>query len=410
MESNRNLSKILIGCGVVVLLVVFLGIGLVGGYAGHDLIDNLPFLAKITQSGSTDTAQTTDELFKPFWQAWTVVHNQYIDQPVDDEKMMQGAIRGMMDSLGDPHSGYMSPVEYSDAQAPLEGYSGIGAFVNTLGEYLTITEPIKGSPAEAAGLKKGDEIIAIDGVDMTGTLAELARQKVLGPAGTQVVLTIRREGVEEPFDVPITRAQITIPSTEYKMLDNNIAYVRLNSFSETTDKELRAALQDLMAQNPKGLILDLRYNGGGYLDQAISVGSEFLSDGVVAYEEFGDGTRNTFNASGDGIATKIPMVVLANEWSASASEVVAGALQDRGRAQLVGVTTYGKGTAQNWIPLSDNDGAIRVTIARWLTPNARNVTGTGLTPDVAVEISEADTQAGVDTQLDKAIEILSQPQ
>jgi carboxyl-terminal processing protease len=410
MESNRNLSKILIGCGVVVLLVVFLGIGLVGGYAGHDLIDNLPFLAKITQSGSTDTAQTTDELFKPFWQAWTVVHNQYIDQPVDDEKMMQGAIRGMMDSLGDPHSGYMSPVEYSDAQAPLEGYSGIGAFVNTLGEYLTITEPIKGSPAEAAGLKKGDEIIAIDGVDMTGTLAELARQKVLGPAGTQVVLTIRREGVEEPFDVPITRAQITIPSTEYKMLDNNIAYVRLNSFSETTDKELRAALQDLMAQNPKGLILDLRYNGGGYLDQAISVGSEFLSDGVVAYEEFGDGTRNTFNASGDGIATKIPMVVLVNEWSASASEVVAGALQDRGRAQLVGVTTYGKGTAQNWIPLSDNDGAIRVTIARWLTPNARNVTGTGLTPDVAVEISEADTQAGVDTQLDKAIEILSQPQ
>jgi carboxyl-terminal processing protease len=410
MESNRNLSKILIGCGVVVLLVVFLGIGLVGGYAGHDLIDNLPFLAKITQSGSTDTAQSTEELFKPFWQAWTVVHNQYIDQPVDDEKMMQGAIRGMMDSLGDPHSGYMSPVEYSDAQAPLEGYSGIGAFVNTLGEYLTITEPIKGSPAEAAGLKKGDEIIAIDGVDMTGTLAELARQKVLGPAGTQVVLTIRREGVEEPFDVPITRAQITIPSTEYKMLDNNIAYVRLNSFSETTDKELRAALQDLMAQNPKGLILDLRYNGGGYLDQAISVGSEFLSDGVVAYEEFGDGTRNTFNASGDGIATKIPMVVLVNEWSASASEVVAGALQDRGRAQLVGVTTYGKGTAQNWIPLSDNDGAIRVTIARWLTPNARNVTGTGLTPDVAVEISEADTQAGVDTQLDKAIEILSQPQ
>jgi carboxyl-terminal processing protease len=315
----------------------------------------------------------------------------------------------MMDSLGDPHSGYMNPVEYSDAQAPLEGYSGIGAWVNTEGEYLTVTEPIKGSPAEAAELKRGDQIIAIDGVDMTGTLAELARQKVLGPAGTQVILTIRREGVEEPFDVPITRAQITIPSTEYKMLENDIAYVRLNAFSNTTGDELRSALQDLLAQNPKSLILDLRNNGGGYLDEAIQVGSEFLADGVVAYEEFGDGTRNTFTASGDGIATKIPMVVLVNEWSASASEVVAGALQDRGRAQLVGVTTFGKGTAQNWIALSDNEGAVRVTMARWLTPNMRNVTGTGLTPDVEVSIPDADAQAGVDTQLNKAIEILSQP-
>ncbi|PWB54930.1 MAG: S41 family peptidase [Anaerolineales bacterium] len=409
MESNRNLSKILIGCGVAFLLVIFLAIGLVGGYAGHDLLNNLPLLANVTQPQNSTTTPNTDELFIPFWEAWSIVHNQFIDQPVDDEKMMQGAIRGMMDSLGDPHSGYMDPVEYSDAQAPLEGYSGIGAWVNTEGEYLTITEPIKDSPAEAAGLKSGDQIIAIDGVDMTGTLAELARQKVLGPAGTQVLLTIRREGVEEPFDIPITRAQITIPSTEYKMLENNIAYVRLNAFSSTTGDELRSALQDLMAHNPQSLILDLRYNGGGYLDEAIQVGSEFLADGVVAYEEFGDGTRNTFTASGDGIATKIPMLVLVNEWSASASEVVAGALQDRGRAQLVGVTTFGKGTAQNWIALSDNEGAVRVTMARWLTPNMRNVSGTGLTPDVEVSIPDTDAQAGVDTQLNKAIEILSQP-
>jgi carboxyl-terminal processing protease len=409
MESNRNLNKILIGCVIAVLLFVFLGIGLVGGYAGHDLLATLPSFAAGSASVDGGTPSNAEELFKPFWEAWTIVHNQYIDQPVDDEKLMQGAIRGMMDSLGDPHSGYMSPVEYSDAQAPLEGYSGIGAWVNTEGEYLTITEPITGSPAEAAGLKTGDQIIAIDGVDMTGTLAELARQKVLGPAGTQVILTIRREGVEEPFDVPITRAQIIIPSTESEMLDNNIAYVRLNSFSNTSGDDVRAALQELLAQNPKGLILDLRFNGGGYLDQAISVGSEFLPDGVVAYEEYGDGTRQTFTASGDGLATQIPMVVLVNEWSASASEVVAGALQDRGRAQLVGTTTYGKGTAQNWIALPDNEGAIRVTIARWLTPNQRNVTGVGLTPDVSVEIPEADVQAGVDTQLNKAIELLTQP-
>jgi carboxyl-terminal processing protease len=193
------------------------------------------------------------------------------------------------------------------------------------------------------------------------------------------------------------------------MLDNGIAYLRLNAFSKVTGEEINSALKELMVQNPKGLILDLRYNSGGYLDAAIQVGSEFLPDGVVAFEEYGDGTRNTFNVTGNGIATEIPMVVLVNEWSASASELVAGALQDHGRAQLVGVTTYGKGTVQNWIPLSDNEGAVRVTIARWLTPNGRNVTGTGLTPDIEVTIPDADAQAGIDTQLNRAIELLTQP-
>jgi carboxyl-terminal processing protease len=409
MEQNRTINKILIGCVIAVLLVGFLGVGLVGGYLGHDLIQKIPLLTSTTASSNNNTSTTTDELFKPFWEAWQIVHDEYLIQPVDNEKMMQGAIRGMMDSLGDPHSAYMDPVEYSDATAPLEGYSGIGAWVNTEGEYLTITEPMKGSPAEAAGLKSGDQIIAIDGVDMTGTLAELARQKVLGPAGSQVVLTVKRDGVDQPFDVTITRTQITIPSTEYKMLDNNIAYIRLNAFSDTTSDELHAALQELLAQNPKGLILDLRYNGGGYLDAAIQVGSEFLPDGVVAYEEDGTGNRKTFEVTGNGIATQIPMVVLVNEWSASASELVAGALQDRGRAQLIGVTSYGKGTVQNWIALSDNEGAVRVTIARWLTPTERNVTGTGLTPDIEVKISDADAQAGIDSQLNRAVEILSQP-
>jgi carboxyl-terminal processing protease len=409
MEQNRNINKILIGCVIAVLLIGFLGVGLMGGYLGHDLIQKIPLATNTSTSTGTNSSTSTDELFKPFWEAWQIVHDEYLVQPVDDEKMMQGAIRGMMDSLGDPHSAYMDPVEYSDASAPLEGYSGIGAWVNTEGKYLTITEPMKGSPSESAGIKKGDQIIAIDGVDMTGTLPELARQKILGPAGSQVVLTIKREGVDQPFDVPITRAQITIPSTEYRMLDNNIAYIRLNAFSDTTGDELHAALQELLAQNPKGLILDLRYNGGGYLDAAIQVGSEFLPDGVVAYEEDGNETRKTFNVTGDGIATQIPMVVLVNEWSASASELVAGALQDRGRAQLIGVTTYGKGTVQNWISLADNEGAVRVTIARWLTPNERNVTGTGLTPDIEVKISDADAQAGIDSQLNRAIEILSQP-
>ncbi len=403
MESNRVVGKVLIGCGILILLVGCLVVGFFAGRFSTNLSLNLPL------PGATSSSTSTEALFKPFWEAWQIVHNEYLVQPLDDEKMMQGAIRGMMDSLGDPHSGYMNPSEYSDATAPLQGYSGIGAWVSTDGELLTITEPMAGSPAEAAGIKAGDQILAIDGEDMTGILPELARQKVLGPAGSKVVLTIQRAGVDQPFDVTVTRAQITIPSLVYRMLDNNIAYIGLSAFSDTTGEELHSALEELMAKNPKGLILDLRYNGGGYLAAAIDVGSEFLADGVVTYEEYADGTRDTFNASGKGIATKVPMVVLVNEWSASASELVAGALQDRGRAQLVGVTTYGKGTVQNWIALSDEEGAIRVTIARWLTPNNRNVTGTGLTPNVEVKISDADAQAGTDSQLNKAVEILSQP-
>jgi carboxyl-terminal processing protease len=407
MESKRGVNAFLIGSVVLVLLTGCLALGFVAGYFSKNLPQRVEVNSEVI--GTTTPTDSQGELFNPFWEAWQIVHDQYLVQPVDDEKMMQGAIRGMMESLDDTHSAYMDPVEYQDAQAPLEGYSGIGAWVNTEGEYLTITEPMKDSPAEEAGLKAGDQIIAIDGEDMTGTLPDLARQRILGEAGTQVILTVLREGVEEPFDVPITRAQITIPSTEYRMLENDIAYVRLNTFSNSTGDELRAALQDLLAQNPKGLILDLRYNSGGYLDAAIQVGSEFLPDGVVAYEEYADGSQDTFNVSGNGIATDIPMVVLVNEWSASASELVAGALQDRGRAQLVGVTTFGKGTVQNWIPLSDNEGAVRVTIARWLTPNERNVTDTGLTPDVEISISEADAEAEIDTQLDKAIELLTQP-
>ena len=403
MESKRGVNIVIIGCMVVLLVFAGTAIGFIAGRASTSLFLNIP--SNIGQAAPEDT----EALFKPFWQAWQIVHDQYLVQPVDDEKMMQGAIRGMMDSLEDPHSGYMNPVEYGDASAPLEGYSGIGAWVNTEGEYLTIAEPMKDSPAEAGGLKSGDQILAIDGEDMTGTLPELARQKILGEAGTQVILTIFREGVEEPFDVTITRQQINIPSTEYRMLDEGIAYIRLNAFSNTTGSEIHAALQELLAENPEGLILDMRYNSGGYLDAAIQVGSEFLPAGVVAYEEYADGTRDTYNASGKGIATEIPMVVLVNEWSASASELVAGALQDHGRAQLVGVTTFGKGTVQKWIPLADNEGAVRVTIARWLTPDDRNVTGVGLSPDVEIALPEESAQSGEDVQLDKAVEILTQP-
>ena len=281
-----------------------------------------------TNANSPVDEANVDELFIPFWEAWQIVNDQYLEQPVDQEKMMQGAINGMLESLGDQHTSYMDPTQYGDATATLEGYDGIGAYVNTDGEILTIIEPIKGSPAEAADLRPGDEILAIDGEDMTNILPEVARLKVLGPSGTTVILTIRREGVEEPFDVEITRAHIVIPSVEYEILDGQIAYLRLLTFGETSADDIHAALEELLAQNPQGLIFDLRNNSGGYLESAVDISSEFITDGVVAYEEYGDGTRISYDATGDGIATEIPMIVLVNEWSASASELVAGALQD----------------------------------------------------------------------------------
>jgi len=321
---------------------------------------------------------------------------------------MRAAIHGMMASLGDEHTSYMDPDQYLQANIPLEGeYEGIGAWVDPDGEYLTIVSPMPDSPAEGAGLEPGDQVIKVDGEDMTGIDGNLVIRRVLGPAGSEVTLTIRREGVED-FEVTLTRAKIIIPSVTGEIFeDSQIAYVQLFQFGQDTDAELRDILSDLLAQNPTGLILDLRNNGGGYLRTAIEITSEFIGDGVVMYEVYGDGKRDTYDALGDGLATEIPMVVLINEGSASASEILAGAIQDYERAPLVGMTSFGKGSVQNWIPLTSEDGAVRVTIARWYTPKERLIQDVGLTPDVVVEFTEADAQANLDPQLEKAIEILA---
>lgn len=350
-----------------------------------------------------------DETFAPFWEAWDLVHSLYVDQPVNDNELMRGAIRGMLDALGDPHTSYMSPDEYTQANSSLQGeYEGIGAVVDITGEYLKIISPMPNSPAEKAGIKIGDLIIAVDGQDMTGVDGSVVLSKVKGPAGTEVILTILREGVSEPFDIKVTRAKIVQSSVSSKMLDSGIAYVALSTFGDNTTRDLRNALKELMAQEPKGLILDLRFNGGGYLETAVEVTSQFINTGNVLLEQYGDGTITEYKAEKGGLALDIPMVVLVNEGSASASEITAGALQDAGRARLVGVTTYGKGTVQKWLALQDGQGAVRITIARWLTPKERQINGSGLTPDVVVEMTEEDYAADRDPQLDKAVELLLQ--
>jgi carboxyl-terminal processing protease len=412
---NKTLKYIFV---ILVIIVVALGSFAGGFITGHVIpltsIPGIPqpvTIAPPTVSPQQESATPSElqSLFAPFWEAWTLVHENYVDQPVNDVELMRGAISGMMEALGDQHSSYMNPKDFADANAGLEGeYEGIGAYVDTTTKYLTITSPIPGSPAERSGLLPGDQVVAIDGEDMTGINAEVARTKVLGPANTVVHLTILREGEDELLEFDVTREKISIKSASGEMLENDIAYVQVTTFGDKTTPELLATLKQLMPQNPKGIILDLRNNGGGFLSTSVEVTSQFLADGVVLYEQYGDGKRTTYNVIPGGMATdtNIPMVVLINEGSASASEIVAGALQDSGRAKLVGATSFGKGSVQNWIPLSGDNGAVRITIAKWLTPNENTIHEIGLTPDVAVERTEEDFKADLDPQLDKAVEVL----
>ena len=412
MESKPVRIIVALIIAIFLMLVSFAG----GIFTGINLPSNLslpsnfsPQTTTETQAipGVTSTPVDREALFKPFWQAWDLVHKQYVDQPVDDTTLMRGAISGMLSSLGDPNTAYMDPIQYQQANVPMEGsYEGIRAWVDTSGEFLTIISPMAGSPAEAAGLKSGDMITAVDGTSVVGTDPTLVLRSVLGPAGSTVVLTIQREGEENPFDVSIVREEIVIPLVTSKMLDNNIAYLQIIQFGDKTEKDVRDALRELLKNNPRGLILDLRNDPGGFLDTAIAVVSQFIPDGVVMYEDHGNGERVTFTARSGGLATEIPLVVLVNEGSASASEITAGAIQDRNRGKLVGTTTYGKGTVQSWSTLVDNQGAIKVTIAHWLTPNERQIHGIGLTPDVEVQLTEEDIKANLDPQLDKAVEIL----
>lgn len=414
MKRFLQVSVIVILSGML-LLTTFAGGVLVGHFAQYSslsaLVNNtdLRNITLSTPEGS-DAATPGDlgTLFKPFWESWELVHTDYVDQPVDDVQLMRGAIRGMLESLGDQHTSYMDPEEFKHANSSLSGaYEGIGAYVDTSGDYLTVISPIKDSPAEKAGLRAGDQVIKIDGEDMTGINPEIVRQSVLGPAGSTVVLTILREGATETFDVSIVRGTITIASVELEMLDNNIAHIALNTFGDSTASELRDLIKEAKDQGAEGIILDLRNNGGGYLLTAVDVASEFIGEGPIVYEKYGDGRDNdVYKAVKGGSALDIPMVVLVNEGTASASEIVAGALQDYERAQLIGVTTYGKGSVQIWTPLSDDQGAVRITIAKWLTPHERTIHQVGLTPDVVVELTEEDIQAGNDVQLEQAVEVL----
>ncbi|MEA3327012.1 MAG: S41 family peptidase [Chloroflexota bacterium] len=424
MENKGIRTCLIIGISIIILAAVFLagtGVGyFIPRLFGENtaLLDNQdcpPCPELVTTESecpecpyldpSGDAPEEYQELFAPFWETWQIVHEEYVDQPVDDLNLMRGAIEGMLSSLGDKHTSYMTPDEFKQANESLEGeYQGIGAWVDITGNYVEIISPMRNSPADQAGLQPKDKVIAVDGEDMTDIPGDLVLKRILGPAGTDITLTIQRD--EEIFDVTITRDNIVVPTVDYEILDDNIAYIGLYNYGENTTDQLQQALRDMRIDKPDGLIFDLRDNGGGYLNTAIQVVSEFIGEGVVMYEEYGDGEMLAYEAIPGGLATEIPMVVLVNGGTASASEITAGAIQDYGRAPLVGVTTYGKGSVQSWIELEDEAGGVRVTIARWLTPEKRQISGEGLEPEYIVEMTEEDYIEGNDPQLDKAIKIL----
>jgi carboxyl-terminal processing protease len=356
---------------------------------------------------SSPLPEATQKQFDVFWQAWQLVEREfYTEKPLDYQAMTYGAIRGMVDSLGDTHTMFLTRAEKDMLSEDLEGqFGGIGVTINLSQEgLLTAVKMIPGAPAERAGIKPGDVILEVDGRSIRGMDTVQAISLIRGPEGSSVRLLIQR-GQETPFEVTVMRAMIALPVTESRMLDNGIAYLRLSEFNGKATVAVRAALTELLQQKPRGLVFDLRDNPGGYLHVADEIASEFLSNGLVVIERGRDGSENRHQVQPGGKATQIPLVVLVDGGSASASEIVAGAIQDQQRGVLIGEQTYGKGSVQLTERLSDDSG-LQLTIRRWYTPNDHGIDGKGLTPDVVVKMTEQDLQSQTDPQLQQAVEYL----
>ena len=387
------------------LSALFIGlVALVAGFNAGYLLGQSP-IAPFNVFPATFLSQEDSEAFEPLWEVHDLVQTRYFDQPVDENILAEGAINGMLEALDDPHTRYLSP---QDEIAEREGFAGeiqgIGVEVTTEDGNITVVSPIDGTPAHAAGLRPGDILRQADGVELTDMSVMEAAQLIRGPVGTAVALLIERDG--ETFTVDITRAVIEIESVRGEILEDDLAYVRLSHFGTRTTEELQEVLSELLAEEPAGMILDLRRNPGGGLGTVVDIADEFLPEGTVLIQEFANGVEREYNATNKGNAEELPLVVLIDEGSASASEVLAGAIQDRKRGVLIGQTSFGKGTVQTWQELS-NGGGVRITFARWLTPDELWVHEEGLQPDITVQLPEF--EEGVefnDTQLQAAIDFL----
>jgi len=382
------------------------------------------FLVGQRSAEQPGTPVAAEDGFQPFWDTYNTILKRYALGGEDQQSLVRGAIKGMVDSLGDPYSAYLTPDQYREGLQDLSGqFEGIGAEIgtkNAKGETsdcttlgpdcrLIVVSPIEGSPSEKAGMKAGDTIVAVDGVSLDGLTVDGARDKIRGKKGTEVTLSVVR-GTAAPIDIKVVRDVIISKEVTTKTLGNGaVGYIAVTGFSDNSATKFHDALQaDLKAGQTK-IILDLRGNPGGYVTAARQIASEFIGSGPIFWEQDADGTQTETAATGQGIATadSIKVVVMVDKGSASASEIVAGALQDRKRATVVGETSFGKGTVQQWIQLQDGS-ALKLTIAKWLTPDKRWIHHVGIVPDVAVA-APTDPTAKADPQLDKAVELLTAP-
>jgi carboxyl-terminal processing protease len=392
-------------------LVFVVGIG--GGYLGSRWIDSpypCPQPAAVCAS------------FQNFWKTWDLVNQHFVDpQAIQSNKMIDGAIEGMLDSLGDQgHTRYLSPDAAREERQALDGkFEGIGAYIDVRDEQPLIVQPIEGSPAERAGLRAGDLILKVNGQDVHGITVDELRTRVRGPKGTSVTLTIQHADSQTPIDVNVTREEINIPSVSWRMLPDKIALLHLNQFAARSSDEIKQALSDAQAQGATAVVLDLRNNPGGLVNELVGVASEFLpEDTTVLLEQDRSGDRSPYKTRGGGVATSIPLVVLVNNNSASSAEILAGALQDAGRAKVIGEPTFGTATVLRTYDL-DGGAQVRIGTTQWLTPKGEVVRGKGIQPDELVSLppdvtplspadaAQLDSQAllqSKDTQLARALQ------
>jgi carboxyl-terminal processing protease len=339
------------------------------------------------------------------WQVYNLIQSDYIDD-VELSVLVDGATQGMVEALGDEFSGYMDPETYALLNDDLEGeIEGIGVVIRTVEETgaIEVVGVLEGAPAQQAGILPGDIFAEVNGQSVAGmTQLELATE-VRGPEGTDVVITMERG--DELIDFTITRARIVIPNVESEILEGEIGYLKLNQFSASARQDIDTALGEMDVNSLNGLVVDFRDNPGGLLNSAIDVASAFIEEGTIVTEAFGDDDEIVFDATGNYADVNVPIVVLVNEGSASASELVAGAMQDAGVATIIGETTFGKGTVQTWHELI-NGGGVRLTIARWLTPSGRWIHENGVVPDIEVEWTPESYEDEHDLQLQAALDFL----
>lgn len=398
---NKKLS---IGLAIVLPFVAYF----LGFQAGFSRSTPAPLELKIE---SADLKMTFDESldWRLFGDVWEKVNAKFVDtDQLDPQRMLYGAMKGVVRSLGDPHSEFLDPTESEEFLESLDGsLTGIGAEVGIRNDLLVVVSPLRDSPAEHAGLAPGDHIFKIDDEFASDFSLFEAVKHIRGEPGTDVTLTIFREEEIEPREITITRAFIDIESVITEIRDDDIAIVIVTTFADDTAVEFSTALAEVALANPRGMILDLRNNGGGFLDAAIEMTSKLLAEGeVVTIHERGRSDK-ILNVLGAPILPQTPLVVLINEGSASASEIMAGALQDNGRATIIGEQSFGKGTVQELINSFADGSILRITVAKWFTPSGRDVTLEGIVPDFEVVLTAADFFAERDPQIDAAVEFLT---